>query len=171
MVDQPVTSSGRPRHALVVRAGLVLLCLALTSCTGQAEGPSTSSATVVPTSTQVAAATDLRAVVWASEIDPVTFEPVERREAFSRDEKHIHAVVETGPLAAGTTLTAAWAFNSQPIEGADVVVTADTARSAGWVEFHLDWNSAALWPVGTLAVEVTASTGESTRSTVEIQGT
>lgn len=141
----------------------MLLCLALTSCTGQAEGPSTSSATVVPTATQVAAATDLGAVVWASEIDPVTFEPVERREAFSRDEKHIHA--------AGTTLTAAWAFNSQPIEGTDVAVTADAARSAGWVEFHLEWNGAALWPVGTLAVEITASTGESTRSTVEIQGT
>ncbi len=154
----------------VARAGLVLLCLLLNSCSWREEAPSTSSATVVPTSTQVAT-TDLGEVVWASEVDPTTSAPIERREAFSRDEKRVYAVLETGPLAAGTTLTATWAFNTQPIDGRDVTLDTDTARSAGWVEFHLEWTDTALWPVGVLAVEITASSGESTRGTVEIQGT
>lgn len=169
MDDTPVTSRGARRHALVARAALVLLCLVLSGCGGREEGPSTS--TVVSTPTDVAATTDLGAVVWASEIDPVTSEPIERRETFSRDEQDIYAVVETGPLAAGTTLTAAWAFNSQPIEGIDVTLSADAARSAGWVEFRLEWTGVALWPVGTLEVEITASTGESIRGMVEIRGT
>ena len=154
----------------VARAGLVLLCLLLNSCNWREEAQSTSSATVVPTSTQVAT-TDLGEVVWASEVDPTTSAPIERREAFSRDEKRVYAVLETGPLAAGTTLTATWAFNTQPIDGRDVTLDTDTARSAGWVEFHLEWTDTALWPVGVLAVEITASSGESTRGTVEIQGT
>lgn len=170
LVDQPVISRKALRHALVARAGLVLCCLVLTSCGGQGEGPSTS-VTVVPTPTLVVAPTELGAVVWSRKIDPVTSEPVERREAFSRDEKDMYAVIETGPLAAGTRLTATWAFNSQPIEGVEVELTADVARSAGWVAFHLEWNGTGLWPAGTLAVEITASTGESTRSSVEIQGT
>lgn len=175
MVDRPDTPRGASRHASVARTvvdlPLVLLCLVLAGCSGQAEGPSPSSPTVAPTTTEVAAATELGAVIWASEIDPVTSEPVARRDAFSRDEKHIYAVVETGPLAAGTTLTATWAFNAQAIEGVEVTVTADAARGAGWVEFHLEWSGAGLWPAGMLSVEITASTGESTRSTIEIQGT
>lgn len=156
---------------VVARAGLVLLCLMLAGCSGQGGAPSTSSTMVVPTSTQAAVTTDLGEVVWASEIDPITSVPLERREAFSRDEKRVYAVLETGPLAAGTTLTATWAFNSQPIDGRDVILRTGTAQSAGWVEFHLEWTDTALWPVRTLGVEITASTGESTRGMVEIQNT
>lgn len=170
MVYQAVTFRGSFRPALVARAGLVLLCLVLTGCSWQEEAPSTSGATVVPTSTRAVVTTDLGEVVWASEIDPTTSAPIDRREAFPRDHKRVYAVLETGQLAAGTTLTAAWAFNSQPIDGKDVTLSTDTARSAGWVEFHLEWTDTALWPVGILAVEITASSGESTRGTVEIQG-
>lgn len=171
MVHQPAIARGISRRALLLCAALALVCLALTACAGQDEEPPAPTATVVATSIEAAAFTDLGPVVWASDIDPVTSEPADRREVFSRDATVIYAVLQTGPLAAGTTLTATWTFNGQPIEGIDVTVTADEARGGGWVEFHLEWNGAALWPVGTLAVEVTASTGESSESSVEIEGT
>lgn len=152
---------------------LATLCLALTGCIGEGDGASTvaTEGTVVPTASDNPVRTELGAIVWTSGIDPETAEPIDRREAFARDVQTIYAAVETGPLAAGTTLTATWAFNGQPIQGADVTVTAEESISRGWVEFHLDWSGATLWPVGTLSVEISASTGESTTSSVEIQGT
>lgn len=171
LVEQPVRSRRASRFRYLAPAGLMLLCLALISCDGGQGGASTLDATSDPASIEGTAPTELGDVVWASEIDPISFEPVERRETFSRDVSRVYAVVKTGPLAAGTTLTAAWAFNGQPVEGIDVALHVDAARNAGWVEFHLDWNGAALWPVGNLAVEITASSGESIGSTVEIRGT
>lgn len=166
-----VTFEGSSRRTVVVRAVLAMLCVPLAGCAGQADEPSTSTATVVPPTDGATVTTELGPIVWASEIDPVTSAPVDRREAFSRDEKTIHALVETGPLAAGTTLTAAWTFNGQPIEGIDVTVTTDEARGPGWADFRLEWNGAALWPVGTLTVRITASTGESIEGSIEIEGT
>lgn len=167
----PVTSGGPLWRALRMSAGIALLCLSLAGCAGGDDEVAAPVATVVPTLTDPTAPTELGAVIWASEIDPATSKPVGQREAFARDQDIIYAVVRTGPLAEGTTLTATWAFNGQPIEGIDVAVTAEEARGAGWVEFHLEWKGASLWPIGTLAVTITASSGESTEGTVEIRGT
>lgn len=169
-MERLVAFEGSSRRTVIVCVVLAMLCVTLAGCAGQDDEPSTSTATVVPATEEASVTTELGPVVWASEIDPVTSAPVDRREAFSRDEKTIHALVETGPLAAGTTLTAAWTFNGQPIEGIDVTVTADEARGPGWAEFRLEWNGAALWPVGTLTVRITASTGESTEGSIEIEG-
>jgi len=164
-----ITSRRSLRRALILSTWLSPLCLALVGCAFGDERVEAPSATVVATSIERAAPTELGEVVWASDVDPATSGPVGQREAFSRDEDVIYAAVKTGSLAAGTTLTATWTFNGQPVEGIDVAVTADEARGAGWVEFHLEWNGATLWPVGTLGVTITASTGESTKGTVEIR--
>lgn len=171
MVDPPVTSRRALWPGHVARAGLVLLCLALVGCSGRPEEASTPDSTVLPDSTAATEPTDLGDIVWAGEVDPITSEPVDRRDAFSRADPRVYAVVKTGPLAAGTTLTATWTFNGQPISGTNVVLSADSALTAGWVEFHLEWNGLGLWPIGNLAVEITASSGESVRGTVEIRST
>lgn len=171
LVERWRTSRGLSRHAKVTHAVLALLCLTLAGCAEQDGELATSPATVGPATDEASVTTELGPIVWASEIDPETSAPADRRETFSRDEKTIYALVETGPLAEGTTLTAAWSFNEQPIEGIDVTVTADEARGAGWVAFQLEWNGDTLWPTGILAVRVTASTGESAESSVEIEGT
>lgn len=167
----PITSRRSLCRVIILSIWIATLCLSLAGCAGGDDEVSAPVTTVASTSTEPAAPTELGEIVWASEIDPTTSEPAGRREAFSRDENVIYAVVRTGPLAEGTTLTATWTFNDQPVEGIDVAVKADEARGAGWVEFHLEWNGATLWPVGTLAVTITASTGESTESAVEIHAT
>lgn len=165
----PITCRRSLQRALILSAWLAPLCLALAGCATGDERVEAPSGTVVATSAEQAAPTELGEVVWASDVDPDTSEPVGQRETFARDDDVIYAVVRTGPLAAGTTLTATWTFNGQSVEGIEVAVTADEARGAGWVEFHLEWNGATLWPVGTLAITITASTGESTEGAVEIR--
>jgi hypothetical protein len=153
---------------------LILLCLALlvaaTACSGDGAGQTTTAVTPEPTATAVPPI-DLEHIVWAGSVDPETSAPVDRRDAFPRDADVIHAVVRTGPLPAGITLTARWSFNGQPVEGATPMVTATDGREAGWIEFHLEWTGGGLWPVGTLGVNVSATTGEAISGTVEIAGT
>lgn len=163
------------RRRAGTRGATVLLCLVLvagaSACSGDdSEGQSPTEEPPSPTAAP-APATELGEIVWAGAVDPASSAPVDRRDAFPRDATVIHAVVRTGPLAADTSLTARWSFNGQPIEGADATVTATGPRDAGWFEFHLEWTGSGLWPVGTLGIDVTASTGESITSEVTIEGT
>lgn len=68
----------------------------------------------------------------------------------------------------GGVLTATWEINGRPVAGLYSTIKVDDAQSTGWAEFHLVWESQAMWPVGILSIMITSSTGEIIESSVEI---
>jgi len=85
------------------------------------------------------------------------------------DAPAIIAAVETGPLPAGTRLTAAWTMNGVAVPEASATVVAQTAREGGWVTFKLARNEGKTWPPGELEVTITASDGTTVSGSVQIQ--
>lgn len=141
-----------------------------------ANGGDNNGTTPPPATTEITASVpedagglDLRPIVWTDTVDGATGEPGSRLEVVPRDTTLIHATVETGSIPAGTTFEAVWSFNDEVIPELTTTLEVAEPRRAGWIGFDLTWTGATYWPQGTLSVEITASTGESVRSSVEIQ--
>lgn len=138
--------------------------LALGACQGD-EGPGS---TPAPSAVREMPPVLFRSVVWTTAVDPATGQPADRIEVFPRDTKRIIAAVEVMNLPAGGALTATWTMNGRPVEGLDSTIRVDRAQPSGWAEFHLDWAGPTMWPVGTLTILITSSTGETVESSVRI---
>jgi len=145
------------------------LGLALVACRGgdetsPAATPTAMSGTAVPTEQGIRT----RPVVWTTLVDPKTGEPRDRVRAFPRDTDTIYAALEVISMPEGGVLTATWEINGRPVAGLYSTIKVDDAQSTGWAEFHLVWESQAMWPVGILSIMITSSTGEIIESSVEI---
>lgn len=163
---RPLRSS-RPGRHLSRLVALAIISLLLVSCQGGANTDPTATPPVV--SEPPEQPVRFEPVVWTTGIDPGTGEPIDRVEAFPRDTVTIYAAVEVINLPEGATLSATWEINGRPVEGLQATIEVDRAQPAGWAEFHLDWNGRTLWPVGTLRIVITSSTGESIEGSVRIE--
>jgi hypothetical protein len=144
--------------------------LVLAGCSGSEETPTTPPATPIPTiAPSPTPPLSLGAVAWATELGS-DGAPVASIDAFPRDAPEIFALVNAEGIPAGEVLTAAWTIDEVPIDAVTAAVTIDGATS-GWVSFSLTWTGEALWPVGTLGITITASSGETATGTVRIEST
>lgn len=123
--------------------------------------------TVAPTAVPE---TRLGEVTWTTTVEE-TGEAAEDLEAFARDTETIHAVVPVENVPAGETLTAQWSIDGVAIDAIDTTVTVDEATSAGWVSFALTWSGDALWPVGTLGINIAAASGAAASGDIQIHST
>ncbi len=161
----------RRRHDARLPA-ILLICVIgglLGACGGNGATDSTAPASTSPPATASPQPLELGSVVWTTGIATGTGAPVDRVSVFPRDAVAIHAAVEARSLPAGTTLTAAWEINGQPIEALSTTVTVDQPRRGGWADFRLEWAGETRWPAGTLAIRISASTGETVEGTVRIR--
>jgi hypothetical protein len=83
----------------------------------------------------------------------------------------IHAIVEVESVPAGEQLTATWSIDGTPVDAIATTATIDTATASGTVSFALAWEGEAFWPVGTLGVTITASSGATTAGEIQIVST
>jgi hypothetical protein len=152
----------------------ISLTLLLFGCSGGGGGDDpTPVPTPMPTSEPTATptpSTQLGAVVWSTSLD-ADGAPTEELTAMPRDTDVIYAVVRVDTATAGDALDAVWALDEVPIDAIASSVTIDEAAAAGWVSFSLTWEGESLWPLGTLAVTITATSGASTSGTIQIQST
>ncbi len=123
--------------------------------------------TLQPTPTPVA---QLGAVTWTTALDD-TGAPREDLEAIRRDAGAIYAVVPVDSVTAGETVTAQWSIDGVPIDALGSTVTIDEASESGWVSFALTWEGETLWPVGTLGIAISASSGATATGEVQIEST
>lgn len=156
-----------PSRRLSLLVALAIVSLLLVSCQGGANTDPTATPPVV--SEPPEQPVRFEPVVWTTGIDPGTGEPIDRVEAFPRDTVTIYAAVEVINLPDGATLSATWEINGRPVEGLQARIAVDRAQPAGRAEFHLDWNGRTLWPVGTLRIVITSSTGQSIEGSVWIE--
>jgi len=162
----------RRRHSPVGWVALLaLVSTLLVGCSigGSSEGEPevTVAPTIEPTAEPV---TRFGEVTWATAVED-TGAPAEDLEAFPRDTETIHAVVPVENAPAGETITARWSMDGVTIDAIDATVTIDEATQAGWVTFALTWEGDALWPVGTLGVDITAASGATVRGEIQIEST
>lgn len=159
----------KPIRAMVL---IGLLAVMLSGCSvGGGSSDTSADATPVPTvapsPTPVA---QLSPVVWTTTLDQ-NGEPAEELTAFPRNAESIYAVVPVEAVSAGETLTASWALDGEAIDAIGSTVTIDEASASGWVSFSLVWEGETLWPVGTLEITISASSGAVVTGAIQIEST
>ncbi|MGI8484232.1 MAG: hypothetical protein ACR2OU_08210 [Thermomicrobiales bacterium] len=176
------TSQGTRRKQLsgvnLKLVGLVgLLSLLITACGSEAKPAATSTvppiitatATATPAAVSTPATPVLRdGVVWSTTIDPVTGAPGGDVTEIPQSAKTVYAFVQYGGMPARTSLSATWTIDGTPIPGILQSITVDTARGAGWIEFHLDWTAAGTWPRGALGISIEIDGKPMTSGSVQI---
>ncbi len=151
---------------------IVLLAAVLSGCSvGGGSSDTSADATPVPTvapsPTPVA---QLGPVVWTTTLDQ-NGEPAEDLSTFPRDAESIYAVVPVEAVSAGETMTASWALDGDVIDAIGSTATIDGASASGWVSFSLVWEGETLWPVGTLEITISASSGAVVTGAIQIEST
>jgi hypothetical protein len=167
--EQFLLAGWRRRSLLVgVLAGLMLI---LAGCGGSSNEPEATSEPVLPTATpQPTAALNIGSVLFAQSID-ATGAPVDPASELPRDVQVIYAAVEVRNVFPGTSFSAEWTMDGQPIPDLSTSTTLADGAVAGWVTFSLTWSGQTLWPVGTLGVTVTSDAGQTSTGTVQITTT
>ncbi len=163
------TRRSRGSLALVVIACCSLL---LTACGGGDDPPADATeeatapvATPSPTPSPV-----LGQVVFSQSLGS-DGQPVDPSAEISRSATTIVAAVEVQDVQPGTSYTASWSMDGNPIPELDASTTLEGGAVDGWVSFTLTWEGAALWPVCQLDVTITASSGGSVQGSVLITST
>ncbi len=151
---------------------IALLAVLLSGCSvgggsSDTSADATPAPTVAPSPTPVA---QLGPVVWTTALEQ-NGAPAEDLTAFPRNAESIYAVVAVESVSAGEMLTASWALDGVAIDAIDSTVNIDEASASGWVSFSLVWEGETLWPVGTLEIAVSASSGATARGEIQIEST
>ena len=154
----------------VLSVVLTVLALVLVGC-GAASDPASTPTAEPPTSTtQPTPALQLGQVVFAQALsaDGAALDP---QSEIPRSTASIYAVVDVVNAQPGTSFAASWTIDGTEIPALDSQTTLEVGAASGQVAFHLTWDGATLWPVGTLGVTITASSGETVSGTVQIVST
>lgn len=154
-------------HARMLLA--VIMVIVLAGCgAGDVEDDITPDATSTPgVEPSPTPGVQLGAVIWTTGIDE-SGAPVDDLNEFSRHNLVIYAAVEIENAFAGETLAAAWSLDDVPIDAIDSTITIDQDAGAGWISFSLAWEGESLWPIGTLGIEISASSGATTTGAIQV---
>jgi len=147
---------------------LVLGLGILAGCGGEAADVAEPTSTPPPPPTATPLPVGLSAVVWTTSIDPATHEPQDTVTIFPNDAEAIIAAVEVKNVAAGTSLTATWTIDGEPVPDAAMTAETDSTLASGWATFQFTRKEGELFPLGDLAVTVTASDGTSVTGDIDI---
>ncbi len=160
------------RRAVAAISLAIAIAVLVAGCSGGGDDADTTpEATPMPTAQPTPTPEmQLGEVTWSTAIDE-TGAPTEELTNFPRDTEVIYAVVNVTSVISGETLTASWSLDDVPIDAIGSTVTIDASTGAGWASFALTWEGEALWPVGTLQVTISGSSGASTTGTIEIAST
>jgi hypothetical protein len=145
-------------------AGLILLA----GCGGGGGGGDAAPTPEAAEPTAPAAPIVLGEVVWATEVDPDSQEPLDIEERYPNNAPAIIAAVPVRSVPAGAVITATWTIDGTEVPEVTSSVTADAPVNEGWVSFRFTRDPDRLFPLGILGVTVTAADGASTTSEVEI---
>lgn len=123
--------------------------------------------------------TTIGRIVWSDAVDPATQAPTEPLETIPDDSAEIYAALPLTSVAAGTTISATWTYNGEPIETLASSVTATAAATDTWVAFRLDRvdpatpvpRSESDWPDGEYGIVVTVDGQAVHEATVTIEET
>ncbi len=155
------------RMAMVAVLAILLAGCSVGGVSSDSSLDATPVPTLQPTPTPVAR---LGAVIWTTALDE-TGGPTENLASIRRDAAAIYAVVPVESVTAGETLTAQWSIDGTPIDAIGSTVTIDEASESGWGSFALTWEGETLWPVGTLGIAISASSGVTATGEVQIEST
>jgi hypothetical protein len=160
------------RRAITAFSLAIAIAVLVAGCSGGGDDADTTpEATPMPTA-EPTPTPEMRLgpVTWTTAIDE-SGAPTEELTGFPRDTEVIYAVVNVTSVVSGETLTANWSLDDVPIDAIETTVTIDQSTDAGWASFALTWEGEALWPVGTLQVTISGSSGASTTGTIVIEST
>ena len=144
----------------------VVLAVILMGCGGN--DPASTPASEPPTATpQPTPGVQMGPVLFTLEITP-DGAAVDPSPTIPRSATSIYAVVDVANVQPGGSFLATWTIDGTAIPELDSKATLEDGASSGQIAFHLTWDGAALWPVGVLGVEITASSGETISGAVEI---
>lgn len=107
-------------------------------------------------------------VVWTEAVEEDTGAPVQIVENFTTQSPAIIAAVEVTNVPEGTTFTATWTINDQPIEGSEMQIESDGDLPHAWVAFSFTRDDDKHYPIGQLSVIITSSDGAMQESSIEI---
>lgn len=111
----------------------------------------------------------IEGLTWTSAVDETTGEPVDEVAAYTTTAPGIVAVVEASNVPAGTTFTASWTIDGQEVPEAEMRTTVGQDMTTAYVAFRFLRAEDRYFPLGELAVTVTAGSGETISGAVEIQ--
>lgn len=169
VVDRSRGTSFRRLAILAVLGlfGSLLIGCSMGDGTSDPDPAPTSAATVASTPAPVV---QLGAVVWSTGLAE-NGEPAADLDALPRDAPVIYAVAPVQSVVAGEKVTANWSLDGVPIDALATTVTLDEATDSGWVSFALTWEGETFWPVGSLEVSLSASSGSTVTSSIQIEST
>ena len=164
----PRHGSGRCSGWRFAIAGLFSLVV-LTACAGEDEAAPT--ATPAPTSVSTAVPTiaseNIGEVQWAGSVEE-DGEPADTLSTLNADADVVYAVLPVTDLSHGTTVSAVWSTNGEPVDELNQSIDLAEDVPEGWIAFSLDWNASAPWPTGTLAIEIAANGDPVASAEIEI---
>jgi hypothetical protein len=170
-IDRTTLGSRCASRAVTALSLAIGIALLVAGCSGgddpESTPPATRLPTVEPTSTP---AMSLGNVTWTTSLDDAGA-PVDDLTSFPRNTEVIYAVVNVKNVVDGETLTASWSLDDVPIDAIASSVTLSTPSGSGWASFALTWEGESLWPVGTLQVTISGSSGASATGMIEIEST
>ncbi|HYJ13292.1 MAG TPA: hypothetical protein VEW66_06855 [Thermomicrobiales bacterium] len=162
--------SGKAPSWCAISIVIVMLALVLMGC-GSADNPDSVPTVGPATATpQPTPSLQMGQVLFAESIGP-DGAAVDPAPQIPRSTTSIYAVVEVANVQPGSSFSAAWTMDGTAIPELDSQTSLEAGASKGQIAFHLNWDGAALWPVGTLGVTITADSGETVSGEVLIVST
>lgn len=107
-------------------------------------------------------------VIWTTGVNESTGVPLDQADAYTTISPAVVAVVPARNVPAGTEFTATWTIDDLDVPEANMSVTVEQDMSTAWVAFEFVRDDDRYFPLGTLEVTVTASSGETVDGSVEI---
>lgn len=149
---------------------IVLACLVMTvSCGGGDDTPPQQEPRPTPTAQATEVPLTMDDIVWATGIDEASGEPLDEVSAYTTVSPAIVAVVPAGNVPAGTEFTATWTIDGLEVPQATMTATVEQDMQSAWVAFEFLRDEGRYFPLGVLEITVTASTGESVQSSIDIE--
>jgi hypothetical protein len=106
-------------------------------------------------------------IVWATETDPVTHEPIEPVSSYRPDAPRIIAAVQAQALS-GSVVEATWKYNDTSLDAFTTRLVPTGSGAERWLSFHIARDPGVPWPVGTYEVTVSLDGTPMQQSAVDV---
>lgn len=95
--------------------------------------------------------------IWTDAVDQSTGQPARQRTTFSADASRIIAAINVEHVPAGTTFSASWTIDAQPVPEAAMQAQVQSAGFSGWLTFAFTRDADQYFPLGKLHVTIQAA--------------